>query len=289
MSNIKNIVISFSGGRTSAFMTKFILENPKYKEFNKIIVFANTGKEHPKTLDFVNKCDEYWGFNTVWLEADVQHEEGVGTKFKIVDYNTASRNGEPFKEVIRKYGIPSKQFPHCTRELKQIPIKKYIQSLGIKNDDFFMAIGIRADERNRINYNTTTWNNVVYPLADEIQVDSKFIRTWFDKQPFDLEIKDYEGNCDLCYKKGKRKRLTLLLENPEIAKWWNDMEIQFGENGKYQFDQREGLTIQQLIEQSKKPFRKSIDKHELDGSQFNLFDDFAPLMDIDEGCTCKSS
>jgi len=70
------IAISFSGGRTSAVMTKLILEN--YPDVEKVVTFANTGAEHPKTLEFVNNCDKYWGFNTYWLEAKVNPEQGEG-------------------------------------------------------------------------------------------------------------------------------------------------------------------------------------------------------------------
>ena len=45
---MNTIVISFSGGRTSAYMTKFILNNEKYSDYNKVIVFANTGRSVKK-------------------------------------------------------------------------------------------------------------------------------------------------------------------------------------------------------------------------------------------------
>lgn len=45
-------VISFSGGRTSAFMLRQVLDhNDDLSDL--IVTFANTGKEHPATLDFV--------------------------------------------------------------------------------------------------------------------------------------------------------------------------------------------------------------------------------------------
>lgn len=47
------VLISFSGGRTSAFMTKFIIEHYG-KNANTHILFANTGKENEETLVFLN-------------------------------------------------------------------------------------------------------------------------------------------------------------------------------------------------------------------------------------------
>ena len=48
------LAISFSGGRTSALMMQMLLK--RKHEFSDIrITFANTGCEHPATLDFVNE------------------------------------------------------------------------------------------------------------------------------------------------------------------------------------------------------------------------------------------
>lgn len=281
---MKPLLISFSGGRTSAFMAKFLMQHEPLKDVEKIVCFANTGREFEQTLKFVDQCDKAWDLNVIWLEADVNKEKGKGTSFKIVDFESASRNGEPFEAVIAKYGIPNKQFPHCTRELKQIPIKKFMQSLGYS--DWTTAVGIRADEPHRLNRGEDpNFKNPYFPLADDLKVDEEFIRRWWDSQNFDLEIKDYQSNCDLCWKKSKRKRLTLLSESPNISDWWQRMEVKYGK-GEYQFDQREGLTIEDLIEQSKKPFQKAIDKHELRKQQESLFD---PEMDIEYSCFCKSS
>jgi 3'-phosphoadenosine 5'-phosphosulfate sulfotransferase (PAPS reductase)/FAD synthetase len=71
------LAISFSGGRSSAVMTKLCLD--EYSSTHEIVVtFANTGCEHPATLDFVRDCDRYWNFGTVWLEAVIDPTPGVG-------------------------------------------------------------------------------------------------------------------------------------------------------------------------------------------------------------------
>ena len=214
-------------------------------------------------------------------EAKVNPEKGKGTTYTITDFGNASRKGEPFEAVIKKYGLPSKQFPHCTRELKQRPIKAFLRDLGI---DHQMAIGIRADERHRINYDNRQWGDLCYPLADLVPVSSQMVIDWWKKQPFDLELKTYEGNCDLCWKKSRRKRLTLLLERPELAQWWNEMEFKHGE-GEYLFDQREGLSIIEQIKLSKKPFKKAVDDAEPQ-MQTALFE---PQMDLEWACTCSSN
>ena len=52
------IQVSFSGGRSSAMMAKIMIDN--YPKDELIFTFANTGKEMPETLDFVDACDKAW-------------------------------------------------------------------------------------------------------------------------------------------------------------------------------------------------------------------------------------
>jgi hypothetical protein len=281
--NKKLLVCTFSGGRTSAFMGQFLLNYPKYKDFDKVFIFANTGKENPKTLEFVNKCDKEWNLGVVWLEADVQKEKGVGTTYKVVDYETASRMGKPFEDMLNKYPMPTAMASNCTRELKLAPINKYVKSLGY--DEVYTAMGIRKDEEHRRS-NFADRDNLIYPLMDDIQVDSKFIRYWWDKQSFDLELKDYEGNCDLCFKKSNRKKLTILKENPEVGEWWMEMEQKHSTESIPRFDLRTHHKIEDLIEMSKKPFRSVQDAHEMDKSQCSIFD---INMDMETDCMCKST
>jgi len=282
---MKKIVISFSGGRTSAYMTLFLLSSNKYKDYQKIIVFANTGKEREETLSFVNEFEKYIGMCIFWLEADVQPNKGEGTKHKLVDYKTASRNGEPFEDVIKKYTIPNQQFIHCTRELKISPIRSFLRSIGLKKGDYLEAIGIRADEQHRINWDRAKKDNLIYPLVTDIRVNSQFIRDYWDNMPFDLGLKDYEGNCDMCYKKSKRKLLTLISENPNAIDWWIEMETKYG-NDEHVF-YRGNTSGLDLVELSKQPFQKAVDLHELLKQAPTLFDTrFDYDLDSQSNCMC---
>ncbi len=141
--------ISFSGGRTSAYMGKMLLDNFSDK-YDFIFTFANTGLEHEKTLEFVNNCDKYFGFNTIWLEAVINNGMKKSSSHKIIDFKTASRNGEPFEEMIKKYGIPNKSYPHCTREVKLNVMRSYLKSINIDPKTVPTAIGIRYDEEHRV-------------------------------------------------------------------------------------------------------------------------------------------
>lgn len=231
------IVCSFSGGRTSAYMAHLLLQ--KHERQDLLFVFANTGKENPETLDFVNECDTRWKLNTVWLEAVIHPDMGQGTSYKIVSYETASRKGEPFSAMNDKYGIPNQHFPHCTRELKEVPIRKYV--LAVCGRDYQMAIGIRADERSRVNKKRAEKEQWFYPLAFEHYVTKQDVRDFWKTQPFDLQLEDYQGNCDLCWKKSQNKRLKILHEHPHKGDWWQLEESL----DVYPFD-RDGLSIGDL-------------------------------------------
>jgi len=273
----KLLVCTFSGGRTSAFMALLVKNLPKYKEYHKVFIFANTGKERPETLDFVNKCDLEFDLNIVWLEASIVNKKGKGTNYKIVNYQTASRKGEPFKNMLDKYPLPNNIASNCTRELKLAPINKYVKSLGYK--EVYTAMGIRHDERHRES-NTAKEQKIIYPLIYDLKVDNKFIRNWWSKQRFDLKLKDYEGNCDLCFKKSLKKRLTIIKENPKVADWWLEMENEYKQDNTPRFDLRTNISIGKLIEMSKQNFTKAQDLHELDNKQCDLFE-------IETDCTCK--
>ena len=57
-----NVCVSFSGGRTSAFMLYKILEAQNWVLPERCrVVFTNTGREMPETYDFVQRCSDEWG------------------------------------------------------------------------------------------------------------------------------------------------------------------------------------------------------------------------------------
>ena len=281
--NHKNLAISFSGGKTSAFMTKWLLDN-KRDEYDEIIVtFANTGQEREETLEFVNECDKEFGFNTVWLEADVIHEKNKGTKHKVVSFATASRNGEPFEQVISKYGIPNQAYPHCTRELKLAPMSSYIKSLGWNKGEYKTAIGIRADEMDRVNSKMKELN-LVYPLCEQMKASKESIAEWWSKQSFNLNLREHEGNCSWCWKKTDRKLFTLLHDNPLIFDFPERMESLYGlaghnVDGNKRVFFRRNRDVSALKEAASKPFNRWNEDKQL------RIKDFDYEMDSAGGCS----
>jgi hypothetical protein len=228
MNRKPKLLISFSGGRTSGYMTKRILDERAHL-YDIQVVFANTGLEHPNTLDFVNECDQRFGFNTVWVEADVRHGERKSNGHKIVTYATASRGGEPFEDDVRKYGIPNQQSPHCTRDLKLYPIESYVRSIGWAKDTYHTAIGIRTDESRRVKRDNGRL--ICYPLIDWFPSDKQDVLDWWSEQPFDLRIQEHQGNCTTCWKKSFKKLILLHQENASSFDFFERLERQHPRTG----------------------------------------------------------
>tara|TARA_R100001510_G_C7600464_1_gene167218 strand:+ start:38 stop:862 length:825 start_codon:yes stop_codon:yes gene_type:complete len=219
------VQISFSGGRTSGYMLYKILEANNGLPRDTVVSFQNTGKEMPETLDFVQQVSERWDVPIVWLEYDIT-DEGKNY-FKVINHNSASRNGEPFDKLINKYKrLPNARFRFCTGVLKMQTGQKYLKSLGWK--DWKHAVGIRADEPRRLTKKSEGNIDLFYPLA-EAQKTKRDVEAFWMLQPFDLALpmhngKTMKGNCDFCFLKSEATLALMAREHPELAKWWIDAE-----------------------------------------------------------------
>lgn len=210
----KRLFISFSGGETSGFMSKWLLDNKAHEYDEVVCLFANTGQENEETLRFVQRCDEAFDLNVVWIEADIDPENREKGGFRVVDFWSARRKGEQFEEVIKAYGIPNTDWPHCTRELKTRPMTKYLRSIGWKSGTYDVAIGLRADEMDRMDSKAKEYR-LWYPLIEDVEMTKPRVNWFWRDQPFRLRLKGYEGNCKWCWKKSPRKLMTLMNEKPE--------------------------------------------------------------------------
>lgn len=249
-------VISFSGGRTSGYMLAKIVEAHGGKLPDDVIpIFANTGKEHEKTLEFVQTCSERIAPVT-WIEYGGR-VDGKKTH-RIVDFATASRNGEPFAKLIeeRKY-TPNIVARFCTVELKIRPMHRYVRELGW--DSWSSCVGIRADEPRRVaklraRAGAETKDEYAFPPLADAGVSKHDVLTFWEAMPFELDLPiapdgdTWGGNCDLCFLKGMHKRIALIRAEPHRAEWWAQQEEKVG--GSFRGDQP---TYRQLIHIATQP------------------------------------
>ncbi len=205
--------------------------NNHYEELgyeNIVFVFANTGLENEKTLEFVERCDKHFKLNVQWIEAEVINEYKKGTRYYRVDFDTASRAGEPFEAMIKKYGIPNQANPQCTRELKGAPIAAFGKD-WFNGEDYHTAIGIRIDEADRISAKAKQMG-FIYPLISRkmIPATKPMINFYWHSMPFRLELKGYQGNCKTCWKKSDAKLFQIAKENPDAFQFMRKMEDKYG-------------------------------------------------------------
>lgn len=199
-----------------------------------------------------------------WLAAkDPDRRMFAAAGFERVGYNSASRASEPFEALIAmKQRLPNWQERWCTEFLKAGPITALVAELGWKVGEYQEIIGLRADEGHRIikslanaNYR---WDRkskqevprvprrlVRHPLSKIAVTSPDVLRFWLGPtgrmdagerpQGFDLGLQPHEGNCDLCFMKGRGLRKRLIRDVPGVADWWNRQEV---ERGQF-FDRRD--------------------------------------------------
>lgn len=284
----QNILMSFSGGETSAFLLQWLLKN--YPTHNIKVVFANTGEENEETLEFVQKCAEYYNVEIIWLEYK-------RLSFKVVDFKTAYRSHDqneienfwpnhPFRHYIQDFGIPNKQNMTCTRELKERIINRYLQKQGWKPSTHTKCIGIRVDEFDRVG---SHW----YPLVS-LGINKPMVNNFWSKMPFRLMLKGFEGNCKTCWKKSFRKLVTIYRYNPHWFAFLRQMEKEFGnfvrDTRKHKIKPpirffRDNKTVDDIEEMAKdKSIKDAIDDSKEINYQQSIWRDGTEL-DISNGCS----
>ena len=224
---------------------------------NAVAVFCNTGKEVEQTYQFVKDFEENTGCLVTWLEYDRDDTRKGGLKdpkvlHKVVGFETASRNGEPFEKMIRgKRYAPNVAHRICTADLKVHVCDLYLRR-ELKVASHRNIIGFRWDEPKRWNASlasakaTSKYDAVDlfdsngdappddgeesvkppcsgrikdYPLV-LAEVTKRMVEDFWKPIPWGLRMNSDYGNCDLCFLKGREKVLNIIREKPELADWW---------------------------------------------------------------------
>lgn len=232
-------VFNFSGGKTSAYMVL------KYYSPGDIIVFSDTGREHPKTYQFINDFEDYTGLTI--------HK----AKF--------SDTIDPFTTLIESRGnkmLPNLMKRFCTFELKVKASKALLKNMEITC--FNSYIGFRADEEKRVLKNMNPYKKVFhkFPLYDD-NITKQDINIFWEKMPFTLEIPAILGNCDLCFLKGKSAIIKILASYPELAERWIKDEENSKPNRKGQkLTYIKGISYKQMLSLAQNNLFSNVDLSE---------------------------
>ncbi len=148
-----NHVVSFSGGRTSAYLVYLVESMRKSGEWTEPVeyIFMDTGAEHPKTYEFIKKCVEHFGIELTCLHGDFNQPVGTGHSYKVVSIDDCKHdmiNG-PFAQLMKKYGAPTVMSAWCTSRMKEETHDKYCDDKYGK-DNYNTILGIRHDEPSRL-------------------------------------------------------------------------------------------------------------------------------------------
>lgn len=246
--------IGVSGGRTSGFLASRILEsNPSRSDL--VMIFENTGEECEETLTFLHRMELEWSLPLTWLEYDDhfniedyrkadgllserrQHKSCAG--FKMVDYLTAARHGEPYEQMLGYFAqyrrdvkglskgeiLPTLLTRMCTSQLKIKIAEKYMTSLGYK--DHTRVVGIRYDEPSRWQEVSKPRYECQLPLVDD-RVTKSQVNKWWREQTFNLELDEdsVEGNCRHCFLKHPNKAIAIIKKRLRLNNGQVDAELQ---------------------------------------------------------------
>jgi len=227
-------VISFSGGRSSGFMLRNIIDAHGGTLPDDIkVIFANTGLEHHETYEFIHRIEENW-CDITWLEFDlIQTEEKQKYSFNIVDYFSSNQTGQPFEKLINKNvaGGGSKYMPNpvmriCTAELKVRTLQRYLKSL--EWTEWSNCIGLRADEQRRVSRMKADIkaDQPIMPMA-EAGHGNEDVKSFWKSHSLDLNLpldSNIFGNCVGCFLKGYGKLEAIAREEPHQLDWWIKQE-----------------------------------------------------------------
>ena len=227
------MIVKLSGGRSSARMLRLLLDDGRFVRGRDFAVFTNTGLEHNETLSFLAAIEREWDVNVVWLEYDYDENRMPKESFRVVNYETAARDGRPFWDAMTQGHcgiIPHTTSRKCTVKTKIAVSDRWQAAMGF--DDPLIAIGYRkGEEARRARTNARDDDRrICYPLMDA-GIDSAAVIEWWRRQSFDLRLPTIDGatlhgNCIGCHLKGTRKLLQIFHECPSRADFYIRLEAE---------------------------------------------------------------
>jgi hypothetical protein len=254
---IKSIMITVSGGRSSAMMARHIQTHEKYVKYEKVFVFCNTGMERPETIEFLKNIEKHWNMPIVKIQGVYSNDLGTGVKYKIVDWENLDMKAKTFSKMIEHKnkgifkGLPNQNAPYCSENLKTLPAKKLCDDIfGVNN--YKIAIGFRKEDMpKRITFaEIKEQKQKIFPLLTDFYtpISQLDLNKWWKKQLFRLGIHGKLGNCEICYKKSEETLIENIIYGTRFIDWQEEQE------NKYESTSFRGhKSIKDLVKMAKLP------------------------------------
>jgi 3'-phosphoadenosine 5'-phosphosulfate sulfotransferase (PAPS reductase)/FAD synthetase len=211
-------ILGLSGGKDSTALAVLLHQEVPHMEY----FFCDTHKELPETYEYLERIEARLGIKIVRLSAELG-----------------------FNYWLDIYGgfLPSPRSRWCTKQLKIIPLEKFIG-----DDETISYIGIRADE-NRDGYISTKPNiTPVYPFKEKNLVKADIIQILEDSgigMPSYYRWRSRSG-CFFCFFQRKYEWIMLAEEHPDLFNEAVRYEQEHKDGREYTWTQ--GETLQELLE-----------------------------------------
>ena len=211
-------IMGLSGGKDSTALAVLLhKEIPEMEYF-----FCDTGKELKETYDYLDKI-----------------EVRLNIKIKRL---SAERGFDHWLEVYDGF-LPSPKSRWCTKQLKIIPLEKFIG-----DDEAVSYIGIRADEHRDGYISTKPTIKPVYPFKEKGLVKADIIRLLEDSG---IGLPDYykwrsRSGCFFCFFQRKYEWVMLHENHPDLFDEAVRYEQEHKDGRKYTWT--DGETLLELLE-----------------------------------------
>lgn len=211
-------IVSTSGGRTSMYLALLI----KQRDPDAIFVFMDTGAEHPKTYEFLRKCNDQYDLNIICIKAHISPVMNEGVSYMVVPIELLNHDNSVMTDYMAKNGTPVSVGATCSDRMKTLAyrawLKNYMSEGGVNVEDVTTWLGMRVDEPRRLKYP----KGIKY-LADISDFTKEDVLEFWARQSFDLEIPEHLGNCVFCVKKSPIKIALAARHEPAMAKKWEEL------------------------------------------------------------------
>jgi hypothetical protein len=221
-------VVSFSGGRTSAYLVHLMEEKRKNEGLDVEYVFMDTGAEHPKTYEFIRNVAAHYelGERFTCLRSYINPEMNIGPTFRVVGLSDIGWDLSIWLSMSSKHGNPYIGGAFCTERLKTEPFRKYCESRFGKGG-YLTVLGIRMDEPGRV------WGKIIWTKLVKYQFSNRENKKlWLAARNGDLSqwhidsslAEKMKERAALEYSVGKRYMLELSdLTKEGVLKFWQEM------------------------------------------------------------------